>query len=43
LLTEMFDLSKQYVEVGKQLSGQKILLQIYFDMKGHRIVIAESK
>jgi len=25
------------------MSGKKIPLQVYFDMGGHRIVIAESK
>lgn len=42
-LTEMTDLSRLYVDLAKQLSGREIPIQIYFDMSGHRIVIAKSK
>lgn len=41
-LGKMFELSKNYFDLGKLLSKQIIPLVIYFDMNGHRIVIAES-
>jgi hypothetical protein len=42
-LTKLAKVTVENIAVAKKLSGKQIPLEVYFDMEGHRIVIAKSK
>ncbi len=42
-LENLAKISIQNIAVVKELLGKKIKLEVYFEMEGHRIVVAESK
>lgn len=42
-LEKLARVSVQNIAVAKELSGKKIKLEVYFEMEGHRIIVAESK
>ncbi len=42
-LQKLAKISSQNIAVAKEFSGKKIKLQVYFEMGGHRIIVAESK
>ena len=37
------EVSIQNIAIAKELSGKKLKLQVYFEMEGHRIIVAHSK
>ena len=42
-LNKLATVSSQNILVAKEFSGKKIQLEVYFEMEGHRIVLANSK
>ena len=42
-LNKLATVSSQNILVAKEFSGKKIQLEVYFEMEGHRIVVANSK